>query len=317
MKKRMALISLLLTAAMLLTACMASAEKTDVRIAVLKGPTGMGAASLMDKNDKGEAENAYTFTIAGAPDAITAQLVTGELDIAALPTNVIAMLNQKTEGKVSALAINTLGVLYLLEKGDSIQSIEDLKGKVIVSAGKGTTAEALAIRLFPADATVDYVAEHAEAVTQAVSGKYDHVLLPEPFVTSLLAQNADFRVALNIAEAWDAEGLGALPMGGVAVRAEFAKKNPAAVEAFLAEYKESVDYANSNPAEASVLIEKYDIMMAAVAEEAIPRCNMVLMTGDEMKEALISFYTVLLENNPALIGGAMPGDGFYYASTEK
>ncbi len=313
MKKRMALLSLLLTAALLLTACGATAEKAKINIAVLKGPTGMGAASLMDKNDKGETANEYAFTIAGAPDAITAQLITGELDMAALPTNTIAMLYQKAQGAVQVLAVNTLGVLYVMEKGDTVHSLNDLADKAVVSAGQGTTAEAVANRLFPKDTAVDYVSEHAEAIAQAVAGKYDLVLVPEPFVTSLLAQDAGFRVAINLTEAWEATGAGKLPMGGIAVRRAFAKEHPEAVEAFLAEYADSVDFANANPKDAAALIEQYDIMKAAVAEQAIPRANMVCMTGPEMKEALTAFYTALQADNAALIGGAMPGDDFYYA----
>lgn len=290
-----------------------ASEKTAINIAVLKGPTGMGAAQLMSENDAGTTANAYSFTIAGAPDVLVSQLITGELDMAALPTNTIAMLYAKTEGMVQALAVNTLGVLYLLERGDSVQSVADLSGKTIVSAGQGTTAEAVANHLFGEDVTVDYVAEHAEAVAQAVAGQYDLVLLPEPFVTSLLAQDAGFRIAIDLTAAYQESSGTMLPMGGIAVRRDFAEANPQAIEGFLAEYAQSVAFANDDPAGAAILIEQYDIMAAAVAEKAIPRANMVCLTGTAMRDALNAFYSVLETDNPALIGGAMPGDDFYYA----
>lgn len=313
MKRRFWIFAIILSLALTMTACAGIAEKPAVNIAVLKGPTGMGAVSLMAINDAGEASNQYTFTIAGAPDVVVSQLITGELDIAALPTNTIALLSQKTNGQVQALAVNTLGVLYLLEKGDTVQSIDDLAGKTIVAAGQGTTTEAIAGLLFP-NATIEYTSEHAEAISLAVSGKYDTVLVPEPFVTSLLKQDAGFRVALNMTEAWETSGAGMLPMGGIAVRKDFAQNNADAIAAFLAEYAESVAYANENPAEAAKLIEQYEIMKAAVAQDAIPRANMVCLTGDEMKDALTGFYNVLFEHNPALIGGILPGDGFYYVA---
>ncbi len=311
MKKHLILVSLLLSIC-LLSACAAAEAKTNVNIAVLKGPTGMGAAWLMAENDAGRTDNQYAFTVAGAPDALVAQLITGELDIAALPTNTIAMLYQKSQGGVQALAVNTLGVLYVLERGDTVSSAADLAGRKIVAAGRGTTVEVVAQRLFP-DAEIDYVSEHAEAVAQAVAGQYDLVLVPEPFVTSLLKQNADFRIALDITAAWAESDAGALPMGGIAVRRAFAEQHPEAIDAFLSEYAQSVTYANENPADAAALIQQYDIMQAAVAESAISRANMVCLVGADMRTELLAFYTVLLADNPALIGGALPSEDFYYA----
>lgn len=284
-----------------------------IHIAVLKGPTGMGAAQMIDRAQQRDTAQRYEFTVAGAPDLITAQLITGELQIAALPTNTIAMLSQKTNGQVQALAVNTLGVLYLLERGDTVAGTGDLAGRAIVSAGRGSTTEAVATRLFGDTAEIVYVSEHAEAVAQAVAGKYDLVLLPEPFVTSLLSQAADFRIALDLTQAWEASTGAALPMGGIAVRTDFAQAAPDAVRLFLNDYAQSVAYANGQPAEAAQLIERLDIMQAAVAENAIPRANIVLMVGEEMRSALEAFYAVLMETNPALIGGALPPASFYYA----
>lgn len=311
MIKRTALITLLLTAAVLLGACTATAEKTNVNIAVLKGPTGMGAAWLMAENDAERTENAYVFSVAGAPDALVSRLVTGELDMAALPTSAIALLYAKTGGAVQALAVNTLGVLYILERGDTVHTVDDLNGKTVVGAGRGSTTEAV-VRTLLGGAAVDYVSEHAEAVALAAAGKYDLVLLPEPFVTSLLRQDDSFRVAVDLTTAWEDGGRGLLPMGGIAVRKAFADEHPGAVAAFLNEYAKSVAFANDNPAEAARLIEQYDILQAAVAESAIPRTNMVCMAGDEMAAALKAFYAALFENDPSLIGGALPGNDFYY-----
>lgn len=310
--KTIARILSLILAVLLMLSGAALAEAPAVNLAVLKGPTGMGAAYLIDQNAENASANSYQVTIAGAPDLVVSGLVTGELDMAALPTNTIAMLHGKTDGGVQALAINTLGVLYVLERGDSVQSAADLSGKTIVSAGRGSTAEAVANYLFPQDATIDYAAEHAEAVAQAVAGKYDLVLVPEPFVTSLLAKDEGFRIALDLTALWEEATGASLPMGGIAVRKAFAEAHPGAVAAFLDEYAQSVAYANEHPAEAAALIEKHDIMQAAVAEKAIPRANMVCITGGDMKAALESFYAVLVSDNAALIGGGLPDGDFYY-----
>lgn len=305
-------------AALLILVClmsgMALAEETTVRIAVLKGPTGMGAAPLMAANEQGETRNQYAFSIAGAPDVLVPQIVTGELDMAALPTNTIAMLSAKTEGAVQMLAVNTLGVLYVLQRGDSVHSIDELSGKTIVSAGRGTVVEAVANYLFDDSVTVDYAAEHAESVGKAVAGEYDLVLLSEPFVTALLAQDQGFRIAIDMTAAWEESTGSMLTIGGIAVRREFAEENPEAVATFLEEYAQSVAFANEHPQEAAAMIESFDIMTAAVAEEAIPRVNIVCLTGTEMKEALKTFYAVLEQSDPALMGGAMPEDAFYFGA---
>lgn len=317
MKKLSVFLALALTLTLLTGVVLA--DKPAVRIAVLKGPTGMGAAKLMADNDAGLTENAYAFTLAGAADVVTSQLITGELDMAALPTNAIALLSQKTGGAVQAAAVNTLGVLYILQRGDAVKTLSDLSGKTLLSSGQGSTAEATINYLLEnagVKADVEYVSEHSEVVAKATAegSAYDLVLLPEPFVTMLQMQCKDFTVALNLTSEWEAAGAGILPMGGIAVRREFAEKNPAAVEAFLKEYAASVAYVNENVEEAAALIEQYDILKAPVARQAIPRANMVCLTGFAMRAALESFYAVLEGFNPKLIGGAMPEDGFYYGA---
>lgn len=312
MKNKMVLLFLLVCVLWLAVACNGIAEKTTVRAAFLKGPTGMGAARLMDQNAQSLAANDYVFTVAGTPDMIVAQLITGELDIAALPSNMLAMLNTKTDGAIQSLAVNTLGTLYLLERGELVSAPDDLKDREIVCAGQGTTVQATVELLFE-DVAITYVAEHAEAIAQVAAGRFDLVILPEPFATSLLQRDIGFRVALDIGALWLDGGNGVLPMGGIAVRKAFADQHPEAVAAFIDEYSQSVQFANENPQAAAVLIEKYDILSAAVAEASILRAGMVCLTDDAMREALSAYYAVLMDVNPALIGGALPGDDFYRA----
>lgn len=314
MKKRTALCALLLSALLLMTACTATAERDQVRLGILKGPTGMSAAHLLGKSEAGETKNEYSYSLAASPDVLVSAMVTGDLDIAAMPTNTAALLYQRTEGGVQALNVSTLGVLYIVERGDTVHSLNDLEGKTVVGAVQGSTADAVAKHLFSNFTAPVYVSEHAEAVAQAALGNYDLALLPEPFVTLLLTQDSGFRIALDLTREWENSGAATLVMGCFAVRREFAEQHPDAVEAFLEDYLASVAYTNENPAEAAQENEAYDIMAASVAEKAIPRANMVSITGGEMKTALIAFYEVLLEENPEMIGGGLPGDDFYYGA---
>lgn len=311
------ILALFLAAVMLIG--MAACSKNEkigvtVNIGVLKGPTGMGAAWLMDQNEQGLSANSYNFTIAGAPDVLTGQLISGDMDMAALPTNAISTLYNKTEGKITVLGVNALGVLYVLENGDRINSVADLEGKTILASGQGSTAEYVLNYILEQNgvsAEIFWASEHSEAATLALSGEYDIVMLPEPFVTTVTTKNGSFRVALDLTREWEALGGGELTMGGIAVRTEFLKAHPDAVKAFVKEYANSVAFTNAQPADAAKLIAKYEIAAEEIAKNAIPRCNIVWLHGENYKAKLENFLGVVYEANPAGIGGKMPGDDFY------
>lgn len=296
-----------------------TASDTDViNVSLLKGPTGMGGAYMWEKSDNGETTNNYNITLDTDATTVGPKLIKGEYDIAAVPTNLAASLYQKSEGKVRVIAVNTLGVLYIVTKDGAVSSVEDLRGKTILASGQGTIAEyALNYVLesnnltIGTDVTIEFSTEHAESVTKAIAGGYDAVLLPEPFVSQIITKDASFSVAINITEEWEKTGECTLAMGCIAVNAKFYEENKEAVKAFLADYNESVNYVNANIDDAAALIEKHDIMPAAVAKKAIPNANIVCYTGAEMKQALSSCYNVLFNQNAKIIGGQMPGDDFY------
>ena len=299
------------------------AEKVDINLAALSGPTALGMLDLLEKNENGEAANNYNVTIATAPDEVTGKIISGELDIAAVPTNVAATLYNKTEGQVQIAALNTMGVLYVLETGDTIQSVADLAGKTIYATGQGSTPEyALNLvlekhGLTPGeDVEIVFAADNAEIAPLLASGEAQVALLPQPFVTSVLTQNENVRVALDLTEEWDkaVNGESGLTMGCVVVRKEFAEQNKEALDRFLDEYKQSVETVTSEEglAHAAELAEHYNIIKAAVAEKAIPECNIVFVEGDEMQQIAGGFLQVLYDANPQAVGGQLPNDDFYY-----
>ena len=295
-----------------------AAEKSVINIGLLKGPTGMGAAVLLENNKNGTAAADYNLTLAGAPDVLQSGLINKELDMAALPTNVAAVLNNKTEGGVQILAVNTLGVIYLMSNDESITSIADLKGKTILSAGKGTTTQYVLDYILAenqltvdTDVFVEYATEHAEVISKAKSGGYEVILLPEPFVTQMKAQDDSFMVAIDLTTEWKKLGGTELTMGCIAVRTEFAENNPEAVQAFLKDYAASVNAVNADPDAAGTIIEEFDIAKAAIASKAIPNCNIVCITGEAMKADVSAYLSVLFNSNPQAVGGAVPADSFY------
>ncbi|MCD8036986.1 MAG: ABC transporter substrate-binding protein [Clostridiales bacterium] len=292
-------------------------DDVTINAIMLKGPTGIGAVELMEKSANGEAAGNYSFEISSASDEVTAKILNGEADIAAVPTNLAAVLYNKTEGGVSVIALNTLGVLYVLENGESINSISDLQGKTIYSSGQGAIPEYAFNYILEqnnvTDTNIVYVTEHAEAAAALADGSADVAVLPEPNVTAVMMQNEYIRIALDLTEEWSKVSDTDLAMGCVIVRNEFLKEHPAAVANFLAEYSESIEYVNSNISEAASLVEKYEIMAsAAAAEKAIPNCNIVYIDGAEMKDILEGLYEVLYAAEPKSVGGTLPSAEFYY-----
>lgn len=305
------------------TATDAPADTTTAHVYGLVGPTGVGMANLMKQTDDGTAQGNYEFQLASSPDEVVAKIAKGEADIAAVPSNLAATLYQKTSGNVKLLAVSTLGVLYMLENGDSVQSVADLRGKTIYSTGQGSNPEYV-LRYVLAqngidpdkDVTLQFVEQNEELATLMVSGKATVAMVPEPLATTIQTKNADVRVALSMTEEWDALGSGSqLIMTGVIVRSDFLEEHPTVVETFLREYEASIEATGTDLSGSAQLCEDYGIIASkAIAEQAIPRCNLTYIAGAEMKEKISGYYQVLFDANPASIGGALPDDAFYYAA---
>lgn len=293
--------------------------KPMMRVGALQGPTGLGLVELMEKTERKETGNLYEFTLAGAPDEISGKIVSGELDIACVPTNLASVLYNKTEGKVRMAAVNTLGVLYVLQKNDedTISGFADLEGAAIYSTGQGATQEYVLNYLLEAngvtDAEIVYKSEHAELAALMLGGDVEYALLPQPFVTSVTMKDDAVRVALDVTGEWEhATGGSKLTMGSVIVRTDFLEKNGAAVDRFLEELAGSVRYVNTHVDDAAALAGKYDVIAESVAREAIPQCNIVCMTGNEMRDSVSAYLQILFEADPKSVGGSLPDEAFYY-----
>ena len=315
MKKKL-IFALALMMALALSICAMADEK--VNVFALKGPTGIGLTGVMENTDD------YNFTLAGAADEIVAAIASGSADIAACPTNLAATLYKKTNGNVQLMALNTLGVLHVVSNDPSIDSFDDLAGRKLYATGQATVPE-YALRYILeqnglADKVeVEFVAEHSELATLMAAGKVDLGMLPEPHVTSVLMQNKDMQTVIDVTEAFESAAAKAgnedmvLSMGCVIVRRAFAEQNPEKVSAFLDAYSASVAMVNGDPAAAGELVQKHGVMpKAAVAARAIPNCHIVFVEGEAVRAQVEPLYQVLLAANPASIGGALPGDDFYY-----
>jgi len=295
-------------------------EPVDIRIGGLKGPTSMGMVKLMESAEAGGAFNNYTFTISGSADEVTPKLIKGELDMAAVPANLASVLYNNTNGEVKLLAINTLGVIYIVNKGKEVQSFEDLKGQTIYATGKGSTPE-YTLRYLLSENGIDpdkevnleWKAEPTEIVALFSKLENGVAMMPQPYVTVAQNQIEDLRIAIDLTKEWSAlDNESTLITGVLVVRKDFAEKYPEQIATFLDEYKQSTEYVNAHIPEAAKLVEKYGIVKAAVAEKAIPYCNIYYMEGSEMKTAMQGYLQVLLEQNPKSIGGKLPKDDFYY-----
>lgn len=314
MKKVFALVLVL----MLVLCCTAAAEDA-VRVASLKGPTSMGLVKLMNDDENGTAAQDYEFTLSGTADEIVPLLTRGELDIALIPCNLASILYNNTH-KISILNINTLGVLYVVENGNEIESVEDLRGKTVYSTGKGTTPE-FALNFIlngngidpEADLTIEYKSEAAEVLSALLSDNAAVAVLPQPYVTAALAQNEGLRIALSLTEEWEkADPDSGLITGVTVVNNDFLAANPEAVKTFVEEQAASAAYVNEHNDEAAEWIAALGIVAKApLAQKALPFCNIVCIGGDEMKAKVGGYLSALYEMNPASVGGALPAEDIF------
>ncbi len=337
MKHIKSIISLLLalTMALSLTACGTQADTepqqpddtpapAEVNLYVLSGPTGIGTMNLWAAADAGETQNTYHITMPGANDEVVAAISNGDADIAAVATNLAATLYNKTSGGVTVLAVNTLGVLSLLGSGQEIASIADLAGKTIYAPGQGANPEYILRYVLTGngldpdkDVTIRFVGEGSELLTVWQTDPEAVIMAPQPVATSILMQNENARTLFNMTDEWDrvSGGDSTLMMGCVIVRNEFLQENPGAVALFLQEYAASIEKAQSDVEGTAALCEQYGLIpKAALAQKAIPSCGLTFVTGAEMKSALSGYLQVMFDADPKSVGGAMPGDDFYYGA---
>ena len=310
------LISVLLSFALLLSLTACAVGEDAPRLAALSGPTAMGMAQLLT------ADNVYA-----AADELVPLFNKGEIDIASVPINLIANLynnaNIKDENKPILLAVNTLGVLYIVEKGgEEISALEDLKGRTLYATGAGNTPEyALTYLLrqhgleIGADVNVEFKSSPNEVLPLLKNDEKAVAMLPQPFVTAASAQVDGLRVALSLSDEWDKLDNGSrMITSGVMVRRGYAAEHRTEIEAFLADFAASVEYVNTNVEEAAQKIEELGIVKAPVAKKAIPNCNIVCISGPDAQAILPGYLQTLLDLNPASIGGSLPGDDFYWSN---
>lgn len=293
-----------------------------LRIAGLKGPTTMGLVNLLSMEQAGTAAMDYDLQLYGAADEIVPLLIKGELDMAAIPANLAATLYQKTSGGIQAVAVNTLGVLYVVEQGDTVHSMADLKGRTILSTGKGTTPEYVLRYLLTAngidpdkDVDIQYYSEATEVTAQMASTQDAIAVLPQPYVTAAGLKDDTLRVALDLTAEWDKVADTQLITGVTVVRKAYAEEHPDVVAAFLADYAQSVNAANTDLEGTAALCEEQGVVAkAAIAKKALPNCNIVCLTGEELKADVSGYLQVLYDADPAAVGGTLPGEDFYWAA---
>lgn len=296
-------------------------EAVDVKIGSLKGPTSMGLVYLMDQAEKNEASNNYEFKMVATADELLPSMISGDLDIVLVPANVASVLYNKTEGAVSVIDINTLGVLYIVSGDDTIQSMEDLKGRTVYLTGKGTTPDYVLQYLLKEnglteEVTLEYKSEATEVAAVLTETPEVVGVLPQPYVTAACAQNENLAVVLDLTKEWasvQGEGGSSLVTGVTVVRNAFLEENKAAVDKFLEEHAASADFANEHVEEAAELVAAAGIIeKAPVAAKAMPKCNITYIDGTDMKTALSGYLEVLFEQDASSVGGSLPNDDFYY-----
>lgn len=321
MKKIISIITTAVIALSFLTACSITPQddNTKIRIGSLSGPTTIGIVNLMDDVANGTVDADYEFTVATQPDEIAAALNAGDLDIALIPANLASILYNRTEGGIQVLNINTYGVLYCITADTSVTSVSDLSGKTVITTGQGATPEYAMNYLLEqygvTDCTLDFRTEGAEVVAALGEDPSLIAVLPQPAATAAMVQNPDIRIAFSLDDAWSEVTNGSRLVTGVTVvRTDFIEQHPNAVASFLVYHHNSAAAVTDDPDKTAQLVVDQGIVGALpVAQRAIPLCNIASTTGEQMKTDLQVYLQTLYDADPQSVGGALPGDDFYYA----
>ena len=289
-----------------------AAEREHLKVGTLSGPTGMGMAKLFSDEFYKDDIELYT-----APDAVRADLLTGKLDIAAVPANLAAVIHNKTEGEYLVAAINTLGVLYVVTRDESVKTLSDLRGKKLMATGQGSTPEYILNAVLAgsgvAPSEIEYKTEHSELAALLLSGLTDTAMLPQPFVTTVTAKDSKLKAVIDLSAEWAKYCDGDAVQGVLVVSKKAVEEHKASVDAFLEAYSDSVRFVNEHPEEAGKMIADAGIVASAeIAKAAIPGCHIVFIEGAEMKESLGGFLKALFDAAPSSVGGKLPGEELFY-----
>jgi NitT/TauT family transport system substrate-binding protein len=295
-------------------------ESQNVMIAGLKGPTSMGMIKLFEEKALNSDTYSVEYMSESAPDALVGKIITGDVQIAAVPTNLASVLYNKTEGAVQFLALNTLGVIHIVGSAD-IESLEELKGQTLYVSGQGATPDyainyILEKKGLKDDIAIEFFPDHSSLAQAVIAGDAPAAVLPQPFVTQVVMKSEDVSILVDLNQAWSeaTDNAGDLTMGCLLVNKEFAENNKDFVAKFMTEYENSVNWVNENPAEAGVLIESNGILPdAKLAEMAIPNCAIVIRNAQDAKDEINAFLEVLMNFNPSSIGGKLPNEDFFYS----
>lgn len=308
-KYKIIFITFAILLSLVLTSCNKD-ENSKPNIATLKGPTGMGMVKLMQ-------DPSYDIALFENPDELVGKILNKEIDIACVPSNLASILYQKSNKNIQLIAVNTLGVISIVENGNSIKTFEDLNNKTLISTQKGSLPELILNHLCKKNNNINIniqnQSNHSDVLTLLASSKANLGVLPEPFVTTLLSKNPNFHIAIDLNKEWIEKENHPLMMGSIIVNKEFAAKNPKILEKFILDYKNSVEFVNKKPELASKWIEKFKILPNAnIAKKAIKPSNIVFITSNDAKDDLNYLYKVLYDLNPKTIGGSLPDEDFYY-----
>lgn len=319
MKKIVSILLALVFVVGLFAGC-SGAERTAMNVYAIKGPTGIGMVSLMEAKEKGEAKHDYNFTVVSDPSEVVGKITSKEADIAAVPTNMASAIYKKTSGAVTVLALNTSGNLFIMEKGNGINTIADLKGKTVYATGQGANPE-FAINYIlkknnltiGTDVKVEFVAQNDELIAKIKKNDDAILLVPQPAAATILSKVEGTRLAIDITKEFEKAAQTPMYMGCIIVRNEFLEANKAAVKEFVKEYEASVNAVLNDTDAAAALCEKYQIIpSAAIAKKAIPQSGVCYVDGEEMKTKLNAYLEICKSEMPKLIGGEVPVENFYY-----
>jgi|LGOV01.1.fsa_nt_gb NitT/TauT family transport system substrate-binding protein len=295
-------------------------DKTFIKVAAPIGSPTLSIIKMFKDSLMIGSNTEVAYECVKSPDLMASKIMSGEIDIALVPSNLaIKMYNKGIDYKYAATGV--WGVLYIISSED-ITTWEDLKGKEINIIGRGLTPDIVTRYLLKAnglepdkDVKFNYVNGASELAQLFISGESTLSIMPEPMLSKVMMKKCDTKIVLDLQEEWTkvSGNNDSYPQAGIFIKNELIENHPELVEEFLLKYEESIKWVNENPSLAGEYSEEFKTgLNAELVKKAIKRSNISYKNAIDSEKALISYYEVLLNFSPDTIGGKLPDDNFYY-----
>ncbi len=282
----------------------------------------VNSGALNDVVDKVE------FKVWKNPDQMRALVLSGDVDFIATPTNVAANLYNRG-ADIRLLNVSIWGVLWMVSRDNSLKTLADFKDKEIAMPFRGDMPDIIFSKLAKEsgldpkkDFKLRYVSNPLDAMQLLILRRVDHALLAEPAVSMALRKTQSYPMKIIAPDLYRSVDLqkewgrllkrkSSIPQAGMALINKKLDKH--IIQRFIEEYEKATNWCLEYPDEAGKIVaEHIELLTPEAVSDSIKVSQFKHVSANDARVELDYFFNILLESTPAVIGGKLPDDGFFY-----